>query len=220
MSFGRFCAAFQSHYANQIEKALHCVFDGDIELSVAPLSPTVVDRFMKIICDKPSTRLRPAFHGTSVCNHSGIFKDGLLIPGQGNTLKVANGSAHGLGIYTANLNAAWLSRGFCDKPKILVCAVLQTGAVRHVFDAMVVFNAAHVVPLLVGEGRRFHNCSHSPGMVNMGLPKQITVSELLPQIAGDVPPPGTATAMAQRGTNGGAGVRSGKPKQSDKEKHR
>merc|ERR1740116_604551 len=96
--------------------------------------------------------MRPAFHGTDAANHNSIVKRGLLIPGQGNELKVAHGAAHGKGVYTANVDAAWLSRGFCSAPTMLVCAVLQSDAVRHVGDAMVVSKEEHVVPMFEGAG--------------------------------------------------------------------
>merc|ERR1711920_257027 len=66
------------------------------------------------------------------------------------TLRVVHGAAHGTGIYTANIDAPWLSRGFCTGPSILVCAVLQSDEIRHVRDAMVVRQADHVVPLFEG----------------------------------------------------------------------
>merc|ERR1712217_36414 len=100
----------------------------------------------------PNAEMRPAFHGTNAANHKSIFNRGLLIPGAGNELQVIHGAAHGRGVYTANIDAAWLSRSFCTAPTMLVCAVLQTDAVRHVGDAMVVGKAEHVVPLFVGTG--------------------------------------------------------------------
>merc|ERR1712110_703350 len=67
---------------------------------------------------------------------------------------VVHGAAHGRGVYTAKVDAAWLSAGFCTEPRILICAVLDLGCVTFPGDAMVVSNSAHVVPLFeaVGSG--------------------------------------------------------------------
>jgi len=160
--------------------------------------------------------LCPAFHGTAHRNHRLIFQDGLLIPGQGNNLEVVNGSAHGLGIYTARLNAAWLSGCFCDDPSLLVCAVLQSKAVRHVMDAMVVFNAASVVPLFVGRGKdRVARASGQFALVNMSVPRPVRVSQLLspiptqPSQVEPEPVDVTPGEIRRRGPLGGAGSRPG-----------
>mmetsp|Transcript_51202 Transcript_51202/g.119445 ORF Transcript_51202/g.119445 Transcript_51202/m.119445 type:complete len:412 (-) Transcript_51202:234-1469(-) len=62
------------------------------------------------------------YHGTKAQNIDSISRIGLLMPGK-NGHQVANGSAHGVGIYSAKLGAASLSRGFCDSPKMFLCAV-------------------------------------------------------------------------------------------------
>merc|ERR1711957_52751 len=90
-------------------------------------------------------------------------------------VKVANGSAHGLGIYLAKLEALDLSMGFADEVNndtsngtkilgLLVCGVLDDAAgcsdrmggflvtaksqsLLHVGNAMVAFNASRVLPL-------------------------------------------------------------------------
>merc|ERR1712110_754215 len=69
---------------------------------------------------------------------------------------VVHGAAHGRGVYTAKVDAAWLSAGFCTEPRILICAVLDLGCVTFPGDAMVVSNSAHVVPLFeaVGSGSK------------------------------------------------------------------
>lgn len=41
------------------------------------------------------------YHGTQVQNFTNIFSEGLKVPGHGNSLRVVNGSAYGLGIYLA-----------------------------------------------------------------------------------------------------------------------
>jgi hypothetical protein len=66
-----------------------------------------------------------SYHGTRERNIMPISRAGLLKPGT-NGVKVANGSVHGVGIYTARLGAAGLSRGFCDSDQMFVCAVSDT----------------------------------------------------------------------------------------------
>lgn len=123
-----------------------------------------------------------AFHGTSCDNLSSIYSRGLLIPGSDNDVHVANGSAHGLGVYLANLDAVDLSLGFADSKDevcgkrqlgLLVCGVLDDAipcprhfgssslsmtacskSIHHVGDALVVFDHSRVVPLFVVSLRR------------------------------------------------------------------
>jgi len=147
--------AFLAMHEDRIYEGLGSVFGGAITLTPTPLARSVVDKFVSSIRTLPSVEMRPAFHGTDAANHNSIVKRGLLIPGQGNELKVAHGAAHGKGVYTANVDAAWLSRGFCSAPTMLVCAVLQSDAVRHVGDAMVVSKEEHVVPMFEGAGQCF-----------------------------------------------------------------
>lgn len=118
--------------------------------------------------------VRPGFHGTSSANFPSIFQQGLLIPGQDNNLRVVNGSAHGLAIFTASIKSASLSFGFCKdiarERKMLVCGILddtimgehssreqytlghhsvvaESESVRHVGGAIVVFDRRRVAPL-------------------------------------------------------------------------
>lgn len=135
-------------------------------------------RFMETLENACSSSLKvcPAVHGTPARNFDSIFQRGLLVPGQGNELQVVNGAAHGTGIYTANLNASWLSAGFCSESTMLVCAVLQSSEVRHVQDAQVVANAAHVVPLFLGKGSVLRKESVRE---SFPLPKAVAMSWLL-----------------------------------------
>lgn len=111
--------------------------------------------------------LTPAFHGTRESNIPSILEQGLLIPGRGNKLRVVNGSAHGLGIYTAKVHNPRLSAGFagfCPQGMLVVGvlddAVMHSARKRlgnysvgaeskeiiHVGDAMVVFEPSRVLP--------------------------------------------------------------------------
>jgi len=142
--------AFLQAHGDDIMKGLESEF-GHVQLYPAPVSEMVKERFMQVQRELPHCELRPAFHGTNRANHPSIFKHGLLIPGDGNELKIEHGAAHGRGVYTANIDAAWLSREFCTAPVMLICGVLQTDSVRHIFDAMVVGKSEHVIPLFVGQ---------------------------------------------------------------------
>merc|ERR1712232_567248 len=118
------------------------------DAKIAPMAKEVYEPFMQVL-KKAFPNVKPAFHGTDARNHGSIFNRGLLIPGmgKGSDLSIVNGAVHGRGIYTANINAAWLSLGFCSAPRILVCAVVQSSKVTHPGDAMVVFDASHVIPV-------------------------------------------------------------------------
>jgi len=145
------------------------------ELKPADLSLAVQLRFLKAWTQLggPEASVRPVFHGTDPRNIASIFARGLLIPGLGNELRVVHGSAHGLGIYTAMLDSASLSRGFGGRKGMLVCAVLddaeqlpvpqtmgrrtitaESAAVRHVGGAVVVFDERRVAPLFHAEASR------------------------------------------------------------------
>merc|ERR1712232_1383094 len=148
---GRFLKAYETY----IRAGLEGVLRDPVEILPLSVSDVVRRRFLTSLAQRSTSSVFPAFHGTPLQNHERICEEGLLIPGQGNDLQVVNGAAHGRGIYTANVNAAWLSRGFCSSPSIIVCAVLQSPSLRHVMDAMVVFNAAHVIPLFTCTSRGF-----------------------------------------------------------------
>lgn len=164
-SFESIRAHFLRKHGRRIVGSLSTVFKEPIELNPAPLSKHVQSRFVQAFHQNAGfDHLVPSFHGTNVSLHDSIFKRGLLIPGQGNDLRVLHGSAHGLGIYTAL--SPWLSKGFCTAPHMLVCGVLdesrrvgdscrmgsfsvsrQSEMIRHVGSAVVVFDSCRVAPL-------------------------------------------------------------------------
>jgi hypothetical protein len=152
-------------------KSLQFCYRQKLHLSPAPLSPDVQKRFLDL-CQGPSAVngiLRPAFHGTAADNIGSIMKRGLLIPGEHHDVKVANGSAHGLGIYTGMLgqDGANLSYGFSKGGPMLVCGVLddappvpqytvgsrnviaESNSIRHVGSAIISFDSRRVVPLFI-----------------------------------------------------------------------
>mmetsp|Transcript_149415 Transcript_149415/g.260568 ORF Transcript_149415/g.260568 Transcript_149415/m.260568 type:complete len:603 (-) Transcript_149415:148-1956(-) len=135
----------------------------------APVSESVQSAFLEAWTNGagPSLALRPAFHGTHARNLKSIFDRGLLIPGIGNKLRVEHGAAHGRGIYTAKVHNPNLSAGFArcingmlvvgvlddalaaDVRKRLGSRIVQaeSKAIRHVGDAMVIFDSSRVLPL-------------------------------------------------------------------------
>ena len=144
-------------------------------LTCAPLAEDVRLEFLKTL---GHGRLRPTLHGTAVKNHSSIFERGLLVPGQGNGIHVAHGSAHGLGVYSASLENPSLALGFVKGAKcVLVCGVVddagytpqvqtygirrcwrESSNIRVVDDAVIALNASHIAPFFSLE---YHPKAHS-----------------------------------------------------------
>jgi hypothetical protein len=92
------------------------------QATLVPVVPSICKEFLQA-CRSTGSRLPlPAYHGTSSKNIASISQRGLFVPGNGG-VQVAHGSAHGVGIYTARLGAAGLSRGFCDSSDMFVCGV-------------------------------------------------------------------------------------------------
>lgn len=109
---------------------LHFTFGPAARVSKVPVSQAVQARFLKrwhrCKCRSRMDSMCLAFHGTSERNFNSIFKRGLLLPGKGyGRTPIANGNAHGQGIYTAREGAAWLSNRFCDSKSMLVCGIID-----------------------------------------------------------------------------------------------
>lgn len=160
----------QTHGAD-IKNSLDQIFDGPVRLEKAEVAKPVQQKFMEAMGS--GYPIIPTFHGSNVENYSSILQRGLLIPGRGNELHVVNGSVHGRGIYTARISNPQLSAGFCSDPKLLVCGVLddapgvanrsdghfqvhaQSNAIKHVGDAVVIFDESRVVPLFQASAKTF-----------------------------------------------------------------
>lgn len=172
--FDEFRRQFLEKYGEAVSRNLRSVFTRCISLRPLGLADHVSKEFLANCNCKWAARIpdsvRPAFHGTNVKNIPSICHRGLLIPGSRSGVKVVNGSAHGVGIYTARVGAPHLSWGFCRgiQKQMLVCAVIDDAAfisnaflagrflvtkqseyVRHVGDAMVVFDQTRVAPLFL-----------------------------------------------------------------------
>ena len=173
--FTDFRKQFKAIHGEVVIRSLESIW-GTVELKATKLAEEVEERFLRQLSkmDGPNGQLRPAFRGTYAKNYPSIFSRGLLIPGLGDgaDLPIVHGAAHGRGIYTANIDAPWLSKGFCDDHSMLVCAVLDFGSehVRQVRDAMVVFHPDCVVPLFLATGETSVNTpvatSVAPSWVN------------------------------------------------------
>lgn len=147
-------AHFRAIHLKEVQLGLSLVFS-QVALSDVHLAQAVEQNFLSML-GRSGGMMLPAFHGTNPRNYPSIFRRGFLIPGCGAGIDVtmAHGAAHGRGIYTSNVGAAWLSRGFCSENSMLVCAVLDLGGVtvKRVHDAMVVFEPACVVPMFLATG--------------------------------------------------------------------
>ncbi|CAK9051114.1 unnamed protein product [Durusdinium trenchii] len=75
------------------------------------------------------------YHGTKQGNIRSIAHQGLLLPGVGGHT-VKNGSTHGLGVYTARLGSAGLSKAFCDSDQMFLCGVCDPSLPVEEMDAM------------------------------------------------------------------------------------
>ncbi|CAK0834017.1 unnamed protein product, partial [Prorocentrum cordatum] len=126
-----------------------------VKLTNAPVGPDPVARFMDAKARLKDCKLLPVYHGTDSRNFQSIFSRGLLIPGRGNELRVAHGSVHGRGIYTAVLENPGRSFSYSGESRsLLVCACLEGGRnsdvhLKRVFGTIVVFDPDRVVPMFV-----------------------------------------------------------------------
>jgi hypothetical protein len=98
------------------------------------------------------TKVAPVlcFHGTATNNIESILQHGLLVPGEGNNIKVSNGSAYGKGIYLSVDPA--VSIPFCKGGnKMFVCAcLLGSKFVTSPNGSIIVaFENSHVMPCFV-----------------------------------------------------------------------
>ncbi|CAE7946811.1 unnamed protein product [Symbiodinium sp. KB8] len=165
-SLSSFQLEFLEQFSPAICSGLRGIFRNEIMLRATPTNKSVYDRFKLQIQKKGN--LCPVFHGTDEANLSSIYAKGLLVPGGERGVRVAHGASHGNGIYTAKTQNPGLSFGFCRgsiRP-MLVCGVLDDAVplarkyllgnhyvtaesqnVRHVGDAIVVFDESRVIPL-------------------------------------------------------------------------
>jgi len=150
--FDQFRWRFLEQHGPTFCGSLQGCFGGPFQLKATPLSTEVAERFQKVCEGELQGELVPAFHGTNENNLGSIYAQGLIIPGRGNSVRVANGCVYGLGIYTANASNPGLSRSYArgSYQPLLVCGVLDSKdekEVRHTASANVIFDARRVAPL-------------------------------------------------------------------------
>ena len=154
IDFAAFARGFQLRFGEAIVQNMHAVV-ARVHLERFEASESVQSRFMAVILGAQNDAcVLPALHGTHAEFFESIASKGLLQAGEDECVQCRNGATHGPGVYTANLNAVSLSLGFCKgfppgEFRLLVCAVLQAGAVKHFMDAQVVIDYAHVCPIQV-----------------------------------------------------------------------
>lgn len=172
--FEHFRKRFLEEHGLNFCSHLRSSFGGPLFLKPTPLAEGVQEKFLTAT-EELEGKLIPTYHGTSEHNFPSIFQRGLLVPYQANNgIRVAHGSAHGVGIYTATVESPQLSLGFIRgaassrSRQLLVCGVLddavgggeaksfgaltvkaESDAIRHVGNAVVIFDSRRVAPLFV-----------------------------------------------------------------------
>jgi hypothetical protein len=167
---------FLKEHGKELQSKLSPVFNltsGAIRFTPAPMGQEPARRFMESRNQISESRLVPVYHGTNVQNYDSIFKSGLLIPGRGNSLRVVNGSAYGVGIYTAPVSNPSLSMSYArGDRRLLVCAYLEGKAdakervaIHAPSSAIVIFKPDRVIPLFVASN------PNTPQQPNCALPR-------------------------------------------------
>ena len=125
--FDSFRYLFWQRYAPLIQTAMPGAVAG---VRLAPMGQEARQRFMDRMQSLASSDsdIPLVYHGTRLANMDSICRRGLLVPGRGNGVTVAHGSALGVGIYTCQ--EASYPYGFASPTTstIFVCAALTKGA--------------------------------------------------------------------------------------------
>jgi len=124
--FERMRDDFEQKYGQNVKTELQQTYGQTFKLVPADLAPSVQDRFMNSV--KQDGDPTYGYHGTRKGAIPHILDRGLLVPGAGSGVRVHNGSAHGVGIYTAMPGNSYLSRGFAEGPNMLVCGIVDPAA--------------------------------------------------------------------------------------------
>merc|ERR1712007_64847 len=130
------------------------VMGNPISLLPVPLAHEVQQRFVESYRKFPGSII-PVLHGTNECNKESIFSRGLLIPSAENGLKVAHGSAHGLGIYAADLSNPQTAMRYSSDRHLLVCAMLEgdDASIKRGSGFSVIFDYCRIAPLFEVSGQ-------------------------------------------------------------------
>mmetsp|Transcript_122456 Transcript_122456/g.305756 ORF Transcript_122456/g.305756 Transcript_122456/m.305756 type:complete len:485 (-) Transcript_122456:226-1680(-) len=145
------------------------------EVSPAPIHRDVMERFLDTIRRYGQDPLVLGYHGTPERNLSSIFEHGLLVPGRcpGSRVRVANGSAHGLGIYLAEEGAHALSATFLKgSAKMLICGVVDTTLLPSLDERPLESESERSVPVhrrpsFVCRGRQVAHRIHRPTVAKL-----------------------------------------------------
>jgi hypothetical protein len=118
--------------------------------SVEIICPRSLGPALKALRSRQATLL---YHGTRPIAVGPISRIGLVVPGLGNDVKVANGSAHGVGIYTATTPHTPV--GYAHEGDMFVCVGANSGpSVQVVGEYRVYSDASIVTPFLKLKVRR------------------------------------------------------------------
>jgi hypothetical protein len=146
----------------------------DIARYAAVNNKSLTDRFVRAWAQRSKDHC-PAilFHGTRSTNIRSICHSGLMVPGRSG-VKVLNGSAYGVGIYTAKNPGYSTSYTNCDL--MFVCLGLvgpQIKTLKDVGQICVFFEEQLVVPMWVVQFTRTKSSSSA------GEPQRVSLSEIL-----------------------------------------
>jgi hypothetical protein len=121
-----------------------------VALRPAPITNQAAVLAMRLTSNQ---HLRFGYHGTSSQYYPSIFKDGLLVPGEKEHITVRNGSAYGIGIYSANPGNHSLSLSYSNTTELLVCAICTNNphVAEHQNRFRVITKSAMITPMLIAK---------------------------------------------------------------------
>mmetsp|Transcript_48749 Transcript_48749/g.115827 ORF Transcript_48749/g.115827 Transcript_48749/m.115827 type:complete len:650 (-) Transcript_48749:8-1957(-) len=150
--------SLRSEFLEDHGKAILRELGPTYKLEPADVSQKVQQRFVAA-AEENKSAVDYGFHGTRQANIPSILERGLLVPGGQSGIGVANGSAHGVGIYTALPGQSWLSKGFSDSANMLICGVIDPQAEPSPYADIIEKEEelkAEVGPRYVGGHRNHH----------------------------------------------------------------
>eukprot|EP00760_Papus_ankaliazontas_P023024 PhM_4_TR19121/c0_g1_i1/m.66722 len=118
----------------------------------AVVGESPLQRFSAAVNDAKSAHRQPVlevvFHGTAAANIPSICCRGLLVPNTVSDVKVSNGSAYGVGVYTARVPNISVSYARNTDLMFVVAAHITDSCLRSTNNNILVFDQAqHVCPI-------------------------------------------------------------------------
>lgn len=172
--------ALRSNFLRQTLPVLESA--GLSAITPAPVSTEVQKRFLSRCNAYGEDSLVLGYHGTPTRNHDSIFQKGLKIPGNG-SVPIANGNAHGRGIYLAEAGAHGLSKTFLKGDSdMLVCGVVDNTLpdLEELTDPDRHDTKDAVTPRFVFNGSSLaHRCHRKPSAPAQQLSSQYLGRQLL-----------------------------------------